>query len=124
MQLSIFLFKTLGRDSFWRSVFCNPEDPDICVGLALATYLFTIGIQPDGSEEEIKNLLFGKENAEKRFGKALHEMLKQLDGSDQDQWKRLGINVSNLGTHSTRKGIATYISNLIQGPNGIALWLR
>ena len=70
-------------------------------------------------------LLFGKEkDVEKTFGKAFQKMLKLMSESEQEEMERLGIRASDLGTHSNRKGCATHISNMMQGPSGIALFLR
>jgi hypothetical protein len=98
----------------------------------MAVYLLTLGITfstETGAAAVVElgddEMLFGKgQDVEKRFGKCFHEMLKLMEENELDELRRYGIKPGDLGTHSNRKGCASYIASMIQGPSGIAMFLR
>ena len=99
--------------------------------LVIAVYLLTLGIsfstETGAAVVELgdEEMLFGKgQDVEKRFGKCFHQMLNLMEQNELDELRRYGIKAGDLGTHSNRKGCASYIASMTQGPTGIALFLR
>ena len=79
-----------------RHLFANPDNPNICVILSLARYMVTF--PSDG-----RSLLFG-EGSYSRFSKYLGKILKKHEA----EVIVLGVDPSDMGVHSIRKGAATY----------------
>jgi hypothetical protein len=88
--------------------------PEICPILTLAVYVFAKGMQRDGS-----NMLFG-ENSEKRFSQWLHNVCS----SNEQEILNMGVYISEIGTHSFRKGVSTYLGSQPGGPSPISVFLR
>jgi hypothetical protein len=88
-----------------RHLYANPIDPRICVVLSLALYWLLF--PPDiGS-----NMLFPGSNQYERFRNCLFSRILEND--------------FQFGTHSIRKGAATYCSSgCIDGPDIAAIYLR
>jgi len=105
-----------GKDCKAKHVFANPIKPWICPILALAVYIFTQGPLQPGS----KMLIFGNESAEDRFSKWLRGVL----GLFEEPLHAMGIMISTIGTHSFRKGTATWLAGMVDGPTGIQIYLR
>ena len=68
--------KLIGREAYWRSLYANPQQPDLCVHLAFAVFIFS------KSADSHPTLFFGGSQSdgkvikpEKRFGEALHAIL-------------------------------------------------
>ena len=61
----------------------------------------------------------GKDQA-KRFGKILNRVLQ----AHEDEVSQLGYRVSDIGTHSIRKGAVSYMSSLAGGPPSAAICIR
>ncbi|KAE9361504.1 hypothetical protein PF008_g982 [Phytophthora fragariae] len=89
-----------------RHMYANPDAPATCWVTALAVYLACNPRQKPGA-------LFPGSNQKLRFGKALAEALKSDD------------NAKSYGTHSTRKGVASYAcSGSTGGPSIVSVCLR
>lgn len=105
------------KDGKPKHVFANPLNPAICPVLALAIFVFTNGPRREGSQR----LLFGKAcNAETRFS----DWIRAILGENAADLMAMGIMIMEIGTHSFRKGIATFLAGLTSGPTAIAIYLR
>ena len=99
-----------------RHIFANPHLPLICPVLSLSMYLsccFNTPILPTTQ-------LFPGNRQETRFASILSRLL----AAHQDDLRRLGYNVKDVGTHSIRKGAASYLSSLPSGPNPTSICIR
>ena len=105
-----------GKDSKPKHVFANPCKPWICPILALAVYVFSGGPRRPGG----KMLLFGNDRAEDRFSK----WLKAIMHEHEEVLRTMGIVISHIGTHSFRKGTATWLAGMVDGPSGVQIYLR
>ena len=107
-----------GKDAIPKHLYANPTMPVICPILALAVYLFSSGMR----RIESKRTVFGGDGnaVERRFSK----WLKALCGEHIAALLVLGIMILDIGTHSLRKGVATFLSGLIAGPTAIAIYIR
>ena len=105
-----------GKDCKPKHVFANPVKPWICPILALAVYIFTAGVRRPGA----KMLVFGNDGAEERFSKWLRGILVYFE----EPLRAMGITISNIGTHSFRKGTATWLAGMVDGPSGVQIYLR
>ena len=90
-----------------RHIYANPFSPDTCWFTALAVYLACNTAQETGR-------LFPGANQKSRFGKVLQRILNK--GSQER---------SEYGTHSVRKGVATFsCSGSTGGPSIVSVCLR
>lgn len=64
---------------------------------------------------------FEGSDTEGRFAKLLRAVVKKLDRAAQLQ---LGCATNQIGTHSVRKGAATYCTSLVSGPATVQVFLR
>ncbi|ETO69913.1 hypothetical protein F444_13574 [Phytophthora nicotianae P1976] len=85
-----------------RHVYANPLTPSICPVLALAIFWAT-------SSFDDTDRLFPGNNQYERFRKCLHRLFETEDISQE--LRRRGIGKDELGTHSMRKGAATYYAS-------------
>ncbi|KAF0696171.1 Aste57867_13060 [Aphanomyces stellatus] len=104
-----------GQMSFPRHVYANPVCPEICPVLSLAVLVFTRGANLPGSP----SLLFGY-NSKERFS----SWLQNTCASREDDIVSMGLAISEIGTHSFRKGVASSLSNCPGGPQAVSIWLR
>ena len=104
-----------GKSALPKHVYANTEEPHICPILSFAIYIFTRGYDREGS----KTTIFSGE-AESRFSKWLHK----LCADNKDSLINQGIDISMIGTHSFRKGIASFLSGSPGGPTSVAIYLR
>ena len=79
-------------------IFSNPLQPHLDVLLSLGTYLFT---NPGILQENRK--LFPAKNQYNRYSQLLQRIIKE----NEEEFGRLGVTASSIGTHSARKGAAT-----------------
>lgn len=98
-----------------KHLFANPYEPSVCVVLALALHMFSVAFRPD---DDNKDLLFLGSPYDV-FSKWLPTALEKIA-----QFAVLGYLISDFGTHSFRKGIATFCSGFIGGPSVIAIFQR
>ena len=99
-----------------RHVYANPVVPEICPVLSLAIYFAVLGFAPTGK-------LFPGGNQYSRFLK----LLKSALGRDDVEaiLQQCGLNNTNYGSHSARKGAATYVSSCsTAGPSAAAICIR
>ena len=100
-----------------RHIYANPVSPIVCPVLALSIYFSTcFNAQHVGRH----SFLFPGGNQHSRFSKILMKVLKD----HVVEVKNLGFNVSDLGTHSIRKGASSYLVSLPGGPPAAATSLR
>ena len=111
-----------------RHVYANPVCPEICpilrsakndieclnLSYSLAVLLFSRAPQLVGS-----SLLFG-EKAQTRFTDWLSATCKK---NESDIFS-MGLLITDIGSHSFRKGVATTVSNTPGGPSPFSVWLR
>jgi hypothetical protein len=95
-----------------KHVFANPYNPAICPILALALHVFAITFRPDNDSKERLFPANSYDVFSKWLGWAIPAVMK------------LGHQVSDYGTHSFRKGIATFTAGFIGGPGIISIFLR
>ena len=104
-----------GKSALPKHVYAKTEEPHICPILSLALFVFTRGYDREGS----KTTIFSGE-AECRFSKWLHK----LCADNKELLVNQGIDISMIGTHSFRKGIASFLSGTPEGPTSISIYLR
>jgi hypothetical protein len=104
-----------GRNALPKHVYANPAEPNICPILSFAVYIFTRGYEREGS----KRTIFAGD-AESRFSKWLGNLCTE----NKDLLLNQGVEISMIGTHSFRKGIASFLSGTPGGPTAISIYLR
>ncbi|KAF0702664.1 hypothetical protein AaE_015793 [Aphanomyces astaci] len=104
-----------GKHCAPRHVYANPLQPYVCPILSLAILVFTRGVR----QENGPVLLFGH-NAKERFAK----WLSATCSASKDTILSMGLNITEIGTHSLRKGVATALTNTPGGPQAVSVWLR
>jgi hypothetical protein len=117
-----------GAGCFARHLYANVQDPVICPVLALAVLVFTrvLRFDPDGSSSSTEAALpnyriFDGSNSETRFSAIFNKVIAVLPAAEAQQ---LGGSKKELGTHSVRKGAATYCTGMVNGPSPIHVFLR
>jgi len=83
-----------------KHIYANPYNPAICPILALAVFIFC----KYRGNDVVRQQLFD------RFGKALMKVLKSV--RDANPNIDLGAVIEHLGTHSKRKGAASYLLSM------------
>lgn len=115
-----------GVKCFARHVYANPSNPAICPVLALAILIFVRSIKHDPSSSSTSDPLSnfrvfdGPDNAS-RFSDVLSRTIAAVPSSDLHL---LGGDKKQLGTHSVRKGAASYCAGMINGPSTVQVFLR
>ena len=103
-----------------KHVYANPLCPHICPILSFAIFFFTLGMRRIGS----RCVVFGDnvKGVEDRFG----TWLSNFVGEDtmRAAFRDFGVEKTEVGTHSFRKGVATFLSGMVSGPSPIAIYLR
>jgi len=94
-----------------KNVYANPRNPSICAILWLAVHIFTFARGPD-------KRLFEGEHQNMHFSKVLSRLLETLQDG------QLLSDLEDIGTHSFRKGAATYLLNEVDGANPVQVYLR
>jgi hypothetical protein len=87
-----------------RHIFSNPADPFVCPLLSLSMYFstcFEIRVTND-------DFLFPGNGQENRFSKILTRVL----AAHRVEVQNLGYELSTIGSHSIRKGAASYLSSM------------
>ena len=98
-----------------RHVYANPLNPTICPVLSLALLVFCKPFAFEGTSR----LVFG-ESGQSRFS----EWLGKVANTCHEAIVAMGLILSEIGTHSFRKGVATFLSSCPSGPTAISIWLR
>jgi hypothetical protein len=104
-----------GARSLPKHVYANTEEPSICPILSFAIYVFTRGYDREGSKTRVF-----QGDSESRFSKWLARLCEE----NKELLRNQGVDISMIGTHSFRKGIATFLSGTPGGPTAIAIYLR
>ena len=115
-----------GGKVFPRHIYANPTCPTICPILALAVLIFTRVLRHDPTHTVEQSAapsfrIFDGAYSKERFGEALQAAMGSLSAADLT---RLGGERKQLGTHSIRKGAASYCSGMINGPSSVQIFLR
>lgn len=100
-----------------KHVFANPTEPEICPVLWLAVHVFCSGFRRTDSS---KCVFGGADAVEGRFSK----WLKAVCTTCQAALMAMGLMIMWIGSHSFRKGVATFLSSMCGGPGPIAIYLR
>lgn len=105
-----------GNNCYPKHVYANPDNPFICPVLSMAIHFFSGGWRRDGA----KQLLFQGVANESRFSKWLRELVREF----KDNLEVIGLLSIEIGTHSFRKGVATFASSCPGGPSTVCIFLR
>lgn len=98
-----------------RHLYANPEDSVVCPIFALAMYLTRFNTKVESNDR-----LFPGREQYKRFSVVFKECLR----NHETKLTSLGIRLEDLGSHSIRKGAATFISSCPGGPPAGAISVR
>jgi hypothetical protein len=98
-----------------RHIYANPGNPMASPIFALGLYFLSFGVPLQPTSK-----LFPGRNQYKRFGRLLKEMLEE----HSDEVRAFGFEVSDIGTHSIRKGATTYLSSQPGGPAPASICIR
>ena len=114
-----------GVKCFARHLYANPSFPAICPVLALAILTFVRTLRHDPSTEDTSApasfRVFDGPNNSARFSDNLSRIIAAVPSSDVHL---LGGERKQLGTHSVRKGAASYCTGMINGPSTVQIFLR
>lgn len=98
-----------------RHIYANPLIPEICPMVAIGVYWLCFEFQSDEKK------FFSGHRQYDRFRKIFERLL--TDSSDELQ--RFGVNIHDIGSHSIRKGAATFCSSGSTAcPSSAAIHLR
>lgn len=90
-----------GCDTPWH-VYSNPNDPYLCPVLSLSKYIFS---NPDIITSGGR--LFPGDEQYSRFIKIFRDIIKE----NITEFKKVGVNIGDLGAHSSRKGAISIVSS-------------
>lgn len=107
-----------GKNASPKHVYANPQKPYICPVLSLAIYIWCSGNKIPGSTPVVFST--DVDPTEERFSSWLRNFCIKHGA----QLVEMGMAIAEIGTHSFRKGIASFISGLPGGPSPIAIYLR
>ena len=97
-----------------RHLYCNPTDPFVCPGVALACYLSLCF----GTGKSANSKLFPGTCQYDRFSKLLE---RELSDHSREVYEEFGFFYSDIGTHSIQKGAILYVASQQGGPSGAAI---
>lgn len=100
-----------------RHLYANPYEPHLCPVLAMGIKLLT-----ESHTKSSPAMLFPGGSANKNFCTWLYGLIKSPN-SEIDM-SNLGSSPDDIGTHSIRKGAATYVCGLTDGPQSGTIKLR
>jgi hypothetical protein len=115
-----------GVKCFARHLYANPSTPAICPVLALAILVFVRSLRHDpasnSSADSSPNFrVFDGSSNCARFSEVLLRTITAVPTSDVHL---LGGERKQLGTHSVRKGAASYCAGMMNGPSTVQVFLR
>jgi hypothetical protein len=114
-----------GVKCFSRHLYANPTAPEICPVLALAVLTFARSLRHDPSSVDsaapANFRVFDGPNSSARFSDSLSRCIARVP---QEDVSFLGAEKKQLGTHSVRKGAASYCTGMINGPSTLQVFLR
>ena len=94
------------QDGKWKKypfhLFCNPNKPWLCCPTAIGTYILSAQNVIAGSGGK----LFPSQNQYNRYSKILQKVIK----NNKEEFAEIGVTAKEIGSHSARKGAATYAS--------------
>ena len=105
-----------GKNAIPRHLYANPIHPMLCPVLSLAIHTLSHSFHSDEDQR-----IFTHKSVQDDFSKWLHETIKAF--TDEESLL-LAQDISLIGTHSIRKGVASYISSLPGTASVIAIFLR
>lgn len=96
-----------GDNTDYRSVYANPRSPHICPILALAMYFLCTGFSLSGTTTD---LFPGESDSQ---ASRYSQFMRRTYNADavKAELKHRGIAINELGTHSVRKGAATFCAS-------------
>ena len=103
-----------------RHIFANISCPLVCPITSLAMYFSCCFSSQRQGNDYNGEYLFPGGSQEIRFSK----MLRKVVSDNEASVRQLGYGINNIGTHSIRKGAATYITSLPGGPSSVSSSLR
>jgi hypothetical protein len=98
-----------------RHLYANPGNPMVSPIFALGLYFLSFGVPLLPTSK-----LFPGRNQYKRFGRLLKDTLED----HLEEVRAFGFEVSDIGTHSIRKGATTYLSSQPGGPAPASICIR
>lgn len=98
-------------------VYANPKDPLICPVLALGLKICT----ENDTFDDKPFKLFPSPTSDNTFSTWMRNTVDELA---EDPHILLSVPADRIGTHSLRKGAASYVDGLTDGPNTDAIKLR
>lgn len=111
-----------GAKCFPKHVYANPTAPAICPILTLAILTFTRSFRANSTAAQRKNfLLFTGSNQKQRFCAILQSLVQQMPATEAAV---LGSRKDKIGSHSLRKGAASFASSMVGGPSTAQIFLR
>ena len=115
-----------GNNCFPRHLYANPLQPVICPVLALAVVIFTRIVKHDPTRSAASTALpcyrvFDGAHSESRFSDIMGRIIAAVPDA---QLPQLGTDRQQLGTHSVRKGAASYCVGMVNGPSTVQVFLR
>lgn len=105
-----------GDNKVPRHIYANPEDPVICPILAL-------GLKVCSEENITSNTfqIFPSGTADSSFSNWIKSVLSNLS---EDEISLVNVPADRIGTHSLRKGGATYVFGVTDGPDSDTVKMR
>jgi hypothetical protein len=116
-----------GAHCFARHLYANTSNPTICPVLSLAILTFVRSIRYDHeydpqSPDTLPNFrIFDGTDVTARYSDILGRVVRTVSEAESHM---LGGDTKQLGTHSIRKGAATYCTGMINGPSPVQVFLR
>jgi hypothetical protein len=105
-----------GENRVPRHVYANPDDPVICQILALG-----IKICSEESSNSVSFEVFPAETADSSFANWFKKVLSVLS---EDELNLIDIPIDRISSHSSRKGGATFVFGITDGPDSDSIKLR
>ena len=115
-----------GAKCFARHLYASPLQPLICPVLALAVLVFTRIAKHDPTHTAASVAppnfrIFNGGHNESRFSEVLARIIAAVPDT---QLSQLGSDKKQLGTHSVRKGAASFCAGMVNGPSTVQVFLR
>jgi hypothetical protein len=116
-----------GVKAYARHIYANPLDPVICPVLALAVLTFVRSLRHDPAASSSRSNpasnfpVFDGTNNSSRFSEVLLRTIGLVPDTDVHL---LGGEKKQLGTHSVRKGAASYCAGMMNVPSTVQVFLR
>jgi hypothetical protein len=105
-----------GENRVPRHVYANPDDPVICPILALGIKIFS-----EESSNSVSFEVFPAETADSSFANWFKKVLSVLS---EDELNLIDIPIDRISSHSSRKGGATFVFGITDGPDSDSVKLR